>query len=92
MSATISGNNGFDNSNPFLLPEIMKAVKSCLEEFCELKKGEKVLILSEADVNPLTTSAFLTESHELGADAAVMSVPPFSPGGWMRNSPSDLVV
>ena len=50
------------------------------------------MILSEADVNPLITSAFLTESHELGADASVMSAPPFSPGGWMRNSPSDLVV
>ena len=91
MSASIAGDNGLDNASSFLLPEIMISIGSCLEEFCALKKGEKVLIVCEPDVHPLIASAFLTKSRELGADATVMQVSPFSAGGWRRNSPGDLV-
>jgi 2,5-dihydroxypyridine 5,6-dioxygenase len=57
-----------------------------------LKSGEKVLILCEPEINPLITAAFLAKCREMGSEAVAMNVSPLSAGGWLRNTPGDLVV
>ena len=92
MSATVSGYSTGLQSNPALLPEILAAARMCLVQFCGLNPGEKVLIVCEPDTDSLISGAFLSACLESKAEAAIITVPPFSAGGWIRGSPSDFVV
>jgi 2,5-dihydroxypyridine 5,6-dioxygenase len=92
MSGVIGGYPGHHVSNPYLLPLLLQATKNCVENFCKVKQGEKVLIVSEFDTDPLVASAFAASATEAGGDSAIITIPPLSVGGWVRNSPGDMLV
>jgi 2,5-dihydroxypyridine 5,6-dioxygenase len=92
MSGVIAGYPGHHASTPYLLPLLMEATKNCVENFCQVKKGERVLIVSEYDTDPLVASAFAASAQEVGAEVALMTIPPLAAGGWVRNRPSDMLV
>jgi len=57
-----------------------------------LKPGERALIISEFDTDPLVVSSFATACSEFGGEVAIMTIPPISLGGWDASNPSELVV
>jgi 2,5-dihydroxypyridine 5,6-dioxygenase len=92
MSGVIAGYPGHHISTPYLLPLLLEATKNCVQNFCKVKPGERVLIVSEYDTDPLVVSAFAASAKEAGCDASIMTIPPLSVGGWVRNSPNDMLV
>src|SRR5579872_4696707 len=92
MSGVIAGYPGHHISTPYLLPLLLEATKNCVQNFCKVKPGERVLIVSEYDTDPLVVSAFAASAKEAGGDASIMTIPPLSVGGWVRNSPNDMLV
>jgi leucyl aminopeptidase (aminopeptidase T) len=70
----------------------MEATTNCVREFCQLKQGERVLIVSEFDTDPLVTSAFAAAATQLGGEVAQLTTKPFSPGGYERGTPNDMLV
>ncbi|HKW04826.1 MAG TPA: hypothetical protein VJN71_05950 [Nitrososphaerales archaeon] len=92
MSGVVAGYPGHHASNPYLLPMVLEATKNCVENFCQVKSGERVLIVSEYDTDPLVSSSFAASAHLAGAQTSIMTIPPLSVGGWVRNSPNDMLV
>ena len=92
MSGVIAGYPGHHASNPYILPQLLEATKNCVENFCQVKKGERVLIVSEYDTDPFVVSAFAASAHQSGADIAMMTIPPLAVGGWVKNKPNDMLV
>ena len=90
MSGVSAGYPGHHISTPYILPYLLEATNNCAKNFCEIEKGENVLIASEYDTDPLVTSSFLSSAHLLGAEATVITVRPFSVGGWVKNYPNDM--
>ncbi len=70
----------------------MEATKNCVENFCQVKKGERVLVVSEYDTDPIVASAFAASAQLAGGDVAVIIIPPLSVGGWVKNRPNDMLV
>ncbi len=92
MSGAIAGYPGHHASTPYILPMLMEATKNCVENFCQVKRGERVLIVSEYDTDPLVVSAFAASAQESGGDVAIITIPPLAVGGWIKNRPSDMLV
>ncbi len=69
--------------------ELMPGVRNLLE-YAQLKPGEKVLILTEHTVDPVVLQALAAGVAYVGGDVHLMSVAPFSPGGWDRENPSSI--
>jgi len=92
MSGVIGGYPGHHTTSPFILPLLLEATRNCIVNFCQVKRGEKVLIVSEYDTDPLVTSAFAAAAAESGAEVAMITIPPLAVGGWVRNRPNDMLV
>lgn len=92
MSGVIAGFPGHHASNPYLLPLLLEATNNCVENFCQVKSRERVLIVSEYDTDPLVSSAFAASAQGAGAQVSIMTIPPLGVGGWTPNSPNDMLV
>lgn len=92
MSGVVAGYPGHHSSSPFILPQLMEATKNCVDNFCQVKRGERVLIVSEYDTDPFVASAFAASAQLAEADVAMMTIPPLSVGGWVKDKPSDMLV
>jgi hypothetical protein len=91
-SGVTGGYPGHHASNPYLLPQLMEAATNCVRNYCQVKAGEKVLVVAEPDTDPLVVSSFSAAATLAGAETVVMTVPPFSAGGYQRDMPSDMLV
>jgi 2,5-dihydroxypyridine 5,6-dioxygenase len=92
MSAVTAGYPGFHASNPYMLPLLLEATTNCVENFCQVQRGENVLIIGEFDTDPYVVSAFASSARLAGGDVSIITTSPFSAGGWIRGGPSDIVV
>ncbi|MFC4009828.1 hypothetical protein ACFOY2_21545 [Nonomuraea purpurea] len=76
-------------AGPYSIVELMPGVRNLLA-YVQLKAGERVLLLMEHTVDPVVVQAIGAAAAYVGADVRVLSVPPFSPGGWDRQAPLDI--
>ncbi|HEX4813475.1 MAG TPA: hypothetical protein VFV66_12065 [Nonomuraea sp.] len=76
-------------AGPYSIVELMPGVRN-LCEYAGLRGGERVLLLMEHTVDPVVVQAIGAAAAYLDADVRILSVPPFSPGGWDREAPLDI--
>ncbi|MFI7698719.1 hypothetical protein [Nonomuraea sp. NPDC049480] len=74
---------------PYSIVELMPGVRN-LYEYVGLRPGERVLLLMEHTVDPVVVQAIAAAAAYRDADVRILSVPPFSPGGWDREAPLDI--
>ncbi|MCC7412044.1 MAG: hypothetical protein IT495_10500 [Gammaproteobacteria bacterium] len=91
-SGVAAGYPGHHLSTPQLLPQLMEAATNCVDTFCRVERGERVLVVAEPDSDPLVVSSFAAAATLAGADVATITVPPFSAGGFVRGQPGDLLL
>jgi 2,5-dihydroxypyridine 5,6-dioxygenase len=77
-------------SAPLAISELMPGAYH-LMEYAAVTAGEQVLILTEHGTDPVVVQAISAAAAYRNADVHVLSVPPFSAGGWDRATPSALV-
>lgn len=92
LSGAAGGYPGHHASNPNMLPQLMEAADNCLNNYCQVQDGEKVLVVAEPDTDPLVVASFASAAALAGAEVATMTVSPFSAGGSVRGQPSDMLV
>jgi hypothetical protein len=73
-------------SAPLGIVELMPGARN-LMEYAGLAPGERVLILAEHPTDPVVLQALSAAAAYRNADVQVLSVGPFSPGGWDRENP-----
>ncbi|MEO3885858.1 hypothetical protein [Nonomuraea sp. B5E05] len=73
-------------AGPYSIVELMPGVRN-LCEYVRLAAGERVLLLMEHTVDPVVVQAIAAGAAFRGADVRILSVPPFSAGGWDREAP-----
>lgn len=73
-------------SAPLGIVELMPGARN-LMEYAGVTAGEKVLILTEHTVDPVVIQALAAAAGYRGANVHILSVEPFSPGGWDRENP-----
>src|SRR4051794_37462250 len=66
--------------------ELMPGARN-LMEYAGVQAGERVLVLTEHTVDPVVLQAIAAAASYRGAEVNVLSVEPFSPGGWDRDNP-----
>lgn len=71
---------------PLAIAELMPGARN-LMEYAGVRSGERVLILTEHTVDPVVLQALVAAAAYRDADVQVLSVAPFSPGGWDRENP-----
>jgi hypothetical protein len=71
---------------PLGIVELMPGARN-LMEYAGVRAGEKVLILTEHTVDQVVLQALSAAAAVRGANVHVLSVEPFSPGGWDRDNP-----
>jgi 2,5-dihydroxypyridine 5,6-dioxygenase len=76
---------------PLGIVELMPGARN-LYKYALLQPGEMVLILTEHTVDPLVIQALAAAAAYHGAQVAVMSVEPMSPGGYDRENPHPISV
>lgn len=91
-SGVTGGYPGHHMSTPYLLPQLMEAATNCVRDYCQVQAGERVLVVAEPDTDPLVVSSFSAAATLAGADTVVMTVPPFSAGGYQQGTPSEMLV
>ncbi|RVX42950.1 leucyl aminopeptidase (aminopeptidase T) [Nonomuraea polychroma] len=74
---------------PYSIVELMPGVRN-LVEYVGLRAGERVLLLMEHTVDPVVVQAIAAAAAYRDADVRILSVAPFSPGGWDREAPLDI--
>ncbi|WP_433430967.1 hypothetical protein [Nonomuraea sp. CA-141351] len=72
-------------TGPYSIVELMPGVRNLLE-YVRLAAGERVLLLMEHTVDPVVVQAIAAAAALRDADVRILSVPPFSPGGWDREA------
>ncbi|MBE1585665.1 hypothetical protein ACFPOI_46805 [Nonomuraea angiospora] len=70
---------------PYSIVELMPGVRNLLD-YTGLRAGERVLLLMEHTVDPVVVQAIAAAVAYRDADVRILSVPPFSPGGWDREA------
>jgi len=76
-------------SAPLSIVELMPGARN-LMAYAGLQPGERVLILAEHSVDPVVIQALAAAAAFQNADVHVLSVSPFSPGGWDLENPSPI--
>ncbi|MEV5552697.1 hypothetical protein AB0L44_03490 [Nonomuraea wenchangensis] len=71
---------------PYSIVELMPGVRNALD-YLRLRAGERVLLMMEHAVDPVVVQAFAAAAAFRDADVRILSVPPFSAGGWDREAP-----
>lgn len=70
---------------PYSIVELMPGVRN-LCDYVGLAAGERVLLLVEHTVDPVVVQAIAAAAALRDADVRILSVPPFSAGGWDREA------
>lgn len=70
---------------PYSIVELMPGVRN-LCEYVRLSPGERVLLMMEHTVDPVVVQAIAAAAALRDTDVRILSVPPFSPGGWDRRA------
>ncbi|WP_043631187.1 hypothetical protein [Nonomuraea candida] len=70
---------------PYSIVELMPGVRN-LCDYVRLVPGERVLLLMEHTVDPVVVQAIAAAAALRDADVRILSVPPFSAGGWDREA------
>ncbi|SDK92020.1 hypothetical protein SAMN05421874_11319 [Nonomuraea maritima] len=70
---------------PYSIVELMPGVRN-LCEYVRLSSGERVLLMMEHTVDPVVVQAIAAAAALRDTDVRILSVPPFSPGGWDRQA------
>ncbi|MGW0805460.1 hypothetical protein [Nonomuraea sp. NPDC002799] len=70
---------------PYSIVELMPGVRN-LCDYVGVAGGERVLLLMEHTVDPVVVQAIGAAAAYRGADVRILSVPPFSPGGWDKGA------
>ncbi|SEG29532.1 hypothetical protein SAMN05444920_102484 [Nonomuraea solani] len=73
------------SAGPYSIVELMPGVRN-LFEYVRLAEGERVLLLMEHTVDPVVVQAIAAAAALRDTDVRILSVPPFSPGGWDREA------
>lgn len=76
---------------PVGIVELMPGVRN-LYKYAQLQPKEMVLILTEHNVDSLVIQAFAAGAAFFGAQVAIMSIEPWSPGGYDRENPHPISV
>lgn len=92
LSGVAAGYPGHHASNPYLMPQLMEATSNCVNNYCRVQAGERVLVVAEQDTDPFVVAAFSSAATLAGADVAVMTIPPLSAGGHVHDQPSEMLV
>jgi hypothetical protein len=71
---------------PLGIVELMPGARN-LMEYAGVRSGEQVLILVEHPTDPVVVQALAAAAAYRDADVQILSVAPFSPGGWDRENP-----
>ncbi|PRX70331.1 leucyl aminopeptidase (aminopeptidase T) [Nonomuraea fuscirosea] len=71
--------------SPYAIVELMPGVRN-LCEYVRLEPGERVLLMMEHTVDPVVVQAIAAAAAMRDADVRILSVPPFTPGGWDREA------
>ncbi|MFF9077700.1 hypothetical protein ACF1A9_36450 [Streptomyces sp. NPDC014872] len=74
---------------PLSISELMPGVYNLLE-YAAVAAGEQVLILAEHGTDPVVIQAIAAAAAYRNAEVHVLSLPPFSAGGWDAATPSPL--
>lgn len=70
---------------PYSIVELMPGVRNLLD-YAGVAAGERVLLLMEHTVDPVVVQAVAAAAALRDADVRILSVPPFSAGGWDRQA------
>lgn len=92
LSGPAAGYPGHHVSTPAQLPQLMQAATNCVQNYCRVQAGERVLVVSEPDTDPLVVASFVSAATLAGADVANITVPPFSAGGSTRDYPGPMLM
>jgi 2,5-dihydroxypyridine 5,6-dioxygenase len=71
---------------PLGIVELMPGARN-LMDYAGVSSGEQVLILVEHPTDPVVVQALAAAAAYRDADVQILSVAPFSPGGWDRENP-----
>ncbi|MEV0613077.1 hypothetical protein AB0I81_07100 [Nonomuraea sp. NPDC050404] len=71
--------------SPYSIVELMPGVRN-LCEYVRLAPGDRVLLMMEHTVDPVVVQAIAAAAAMGDADVRILSVPPFSAGGWDRQA------
>jgi len=90
MPATALPFSYFDvpTAAPLGIAELMPGARN-LMDYASVRSGERVLILAEHPTDPVVIQALVAAAAYRDADVQVLSVAPFSPGGWDRENPGE---
>ncbi|NUR91460.1 MAG: hypothetical protein HOY71_45935 [Nonomuraea sp.] len=66
---------------PYSIVELMPGARN-LVHYMRVAAGERVLVLAEHTVDPVVVQAIAAAAAYRDADVHILSVAPFSPGGW----------
>ncbi len=72
---------------PLGIIEMMPGVRN-LMDYAGVQSGERLLLLAEHTVDPVVIQAIAAAAAYRNADVHILSVPPFSAGGWDREVPA----
>ncbi len=75
---------------PNAIVELIPGARSMMDQL-DVVAGDRVLILTEHLVDPVVIQATAAAAAYRGAEVHILSVPPYSAGGWDRQTPSSLV-
>ncbi|MDV6259775.1 hypothetical protein [Rhodococcoides yunnanense] len=75
---------------PASIVDLIPGARNAME-YCNVQAGDQVLILTENGVDPVVIQALAAAAAYRDAGVHVLTVSPFSAGGWDRENPSRLV-
>lgn len=70
---------------PYSIVEMMPGARNLID-YARVASGERVLLLVEHTVDPVVIQAVAAAAAYRDADVQILSVAPFSPGGWDRDA------
>lgn len=91
-SGPAAGYAGHHATTPAQLPYLLQAATNCVQHYCRVQPGERVLVVTEPDTDPLVAASFAGAATLAGADVASMTVPPFSAGGSVPDYPGPMLM
>lgn len=75
---------------PAAIADLMPGARNAMD-YTDVQPGEQVLILAENGTDPVVLQALSAAAAYRGAETSVLTVSPFSAGGWDRANPSPIV-
>ncbi|KAK7178062.1 hypothetical protein PSPO01_15885 [Paraphaeosphaeria sporulosa] len=89
-SSTAFGYNDLPTSGVYGIIEAMPGVRNVLQ-YCQLKRGETVVVLAEHTVDPVVVQAIAAGVVYHGRHVQILSAAPFAIGGMTTTNPAGLL-